>query len=101
MVTINDKLSLIFDVNNLFNLEDINVELINSGDTYLIDSTYKEMIDIFRNNTSIKFIHKITNKIKSLNDWMNWYGSDINNPMDIVIFLRYATITLKVYKRYL
>jgi len=99
MVTINDKLSLIFDVDNLFDLNDMNVELIKYGDTYLIDSTYKEMIDIFRNNVSIKFIHEITNDVKSLNEWINWYGSDINDPMDIVIFLRYAAITLKLYRR--
>ena len=101
MVTINDKLSLIFDVNELFYLDDVNADLIIDGDTYLIDETYKDMLDIFRDSVSMSFINKINGEKRTITDWMTWYGSDINDPMDIVIFLRYASTTLIYRNRYL
>ena len=41
MVTINDKISAIIDIDNLFLLDDTKVQFMIGGDTYRINELYK------------------------------------------------------------
>ena len=94
MVTINDKVSLIVDVDQLFNLNDGDVYDVMDGDTYKLEMTYKKMLKIFKENINHEFIHIFTNEIMTLDEWMNWYESNSNDAKDITIFLRYAVYAL-------
>lgn len=97
MVTINDKLSLIIDVNHLFNLRDEDVSDVLNGDTYKIDMTYIRMLEIFRENQDCNFVHAIRDTVSSLRVYMAQYGYNSNDAMNVVIFLRYATAVLKLW----
>lgn len=90
MVNINDKVSLIIDVNYVFDLNDSEVNKMIDGDTYLINALYKESLEIVRNNLDHEFTHTMTHRHKILIDWMNEYQCNPKNPMDIIIFFRFA-----------
>ena len=90
MVTDNDKISLIIDVNHLFDLNDPEVQEMISGDTYKISELYSKNLKLIRNNLHCSFQHFVTREAKPLNEWMNYYQCDINDPKSIVIFLRIA-----------
>ena len=94
MVTINDKISLIIDVNALFNLDDPDVNDIVNGDNYKINYVYYRLLQFYKNSGDLEFTHDVTGKTKTLNTWMNEYRCDINNPKDVIIFLRYAIAVL-------
>ena len=90
MVTINDKISLIIDTDNLFKIDSNDVQAMINGDTYRINILYDEAINNIKRNINYKFTHIISNEIKSLKEWMNQYQCNLNDPMSIVIFLRIA-----------
>lgn len=92
MVTINNKISLIIDVDNLFQINDDKVQSIINGDIYLVDILYKDSINIIKNNLHFNFINQVINEVKPLGEWMNSYN--LKNEQDIVTFLRYATQAL-------
>jgi hypothetical protein len=91
---INDKISLIIDTDYLFNLNDPDVQAMINGDTYLIDNLYKKAINNIKELSWVKFKHTVTGEIKSLDEWIDWYRTDMNNPKSIMIFLRYTVLTL-------
>lgn len=95
MNPINDKISLIIDVNSLLKLDDPEVQYMISGDTYRIIELYNKNLQIFRDNLNIQFVHVLTNEIKTLKEWMNWYKCDSANYKDVMNFLRYAVLSLK------
>lgn len=96
MVTINNEISLIIDVNHLFEINDPKVQNMVSGDIYIIKELYKDNLNFIRENLHCTFTHSITNESKSLSDWMDWYRCDATNPDDIITFLRYSTLVLTI-----
>ena len=92
---INDKISLIIDTNQLFDLNDQDVYDILCGDSYKISETYKKMLKIFKENLNHNFTHKMSNETKSLKDWIDFYRCDINDPKSMVIFLSLSIPLLK------
>lgn len=94
MVTINDKISLIIDADNLFGMNDPNVQSMITGDTYRIKELYKNSLEMIRNNVWWKFKHIVTEEVMTLGEWMEYYRCDINDPKSTVIFLRLAEPTL-------
>lgn len=94
MITINDKISLIIDVDDLFELNDPEVDHMINGDSYKIDGLYKKSLNIFQDNYWYKFKHLMTGEIMSLKEWTDYYQCDVNDPKSIVVFLRLAEQTL-------
>ena len=90
MVTINDKISLIIDVDNLFALNDPKVQDMINGDAFIIDELYKNSLEYVKNMSWVKFKHLISKEIMALDEWVKYYQCDMNNPKSIVIFLRLA-----------
>lgn len=97
-MNINDKIDVLINIDTLFDFNNPYVDRVIDGESYLINSTYIEMLETFRSNTNMKFIHTITNEIRSLGDWMNWYKIDISDPKSIQIFLSYAVQALKIHQ---
>ena len=95
MVTISDKISLIIDIHQLFQLQDSEVQAMINGDTYRITELYKKNLEFIKTNYWYKFKHIMTGETMSLDGWMKFYRCDINDPKSIVIFLRLATSVLK------
>lgn len=95
MVTINDKLSLIIDVDQLLDLQDGDVYDVIEGDTYKIDATYKRILEIFRENVNREYVHMISGEVMSLSEWADWYGCDINDAKSITTFLRYGVYAFR------
>lgn len=93
-MNMNNKISLIIDVDQFFNLYDIEVESMINGDIYKVDELYIKSLEIFKNNYWIKFKHIMSGEIKTLVEWMIFYQCDINDPASIIIFLRVAVTML-------
>ena len=91
MTTINDKISLIIDTDSLFGYNDIKVQSMVAGDSYLIDELYKDAINMIKKNKEWKFKHIISDEIMTLEKWMMKYKCNLNDPISIIIFLRLAT----------
>ena len=90
MVIISDKISLILDTDQLFQLRDPEVQAMLNGDSYRINDLYKKNLELFKDNQYYKFKHIMSGEIKYLNEWMKFYQSNLNDPKSIVIFLRIA-----------
>lgn len=89
-MNINNKYNLIIDVNNLFDLNDPKVQDMINGDTFIIDELYKKSLNLIKEKSWYKFKHLITYEIMTLEEWMKHYQCDINDPKNVVIFLRLA-----------
>ena len=94
-MNVNDKISLIIDVNQMFDINDRDTINFLSGDLYLLDKVYKKSLTILKERLHYKFINIVSEKIMSLSDWMKYYSCDSNDPKSVTIFLRYATLALK------
>lgn len=90
MVTTNDKISLIIDADNLFNLNDSKVQDMINGDTFIINELYRKSLNFIKENRWNGFRHSMTKEIMTLEKWMEYYRCNINDPKSIVIFLRLA-----------
>ena len=90
MTTINDKISLIIDTDNLFRINSDDVQKMISGDTYRINILYKDAINTIKRNKDWNFKHMITNELMTLGEWIKYYQSDINDPKSLSIFFRIA-----------
>lgn len=95
MVTINDKISLIMDINQLFDIRDKEVESMINGDTYKINELYTKALIIFeKNRDRYQFTHTASGETQSLANWMDDFQFT-NDPISIITFVRYAIIALK------
>ena len=91
----NNKISLIIDTHQLFDVNDQDILNFLNGDIYLLGEIYKKSLIMIKRNLHYKFKHIITNEIMTLSNWMKYYNCDINDPDSITIFLRYVTLALK------
>ena len=89
MVTINDKISLIIDTDQIFDIFGSDVQLMMSGDTYKIGELYINSLEIFKNNQHLIFRHKMSGETKTLKYWVRFYQCDINDSKSIIIFSRF------------
>ena len=95
-MNIDNKVSIIIDVDQLFEINDQDVQSMINGDIYRIDGLYIKALKIFRSNQNYQLTHLIRNKSESLSYWMNDFQCT-NDPMSILIFLRYAKVALRQY----